>query len=879
MTYAEVPLLKELAGTSGSAGGRGKFHASVITTFNAYLPFYEDVILRRLVRLGSHHNVLLMDARQWHEEMAQPLSRPKLAGSDYTLLPIRAPAAFHPKIGLLAGPDRARIFIGSHNVTFSGFGLNREITTTLDIPGAGDSSAGVARAVWSFIREWIESQENLVPDDVIDAARLMGRTFAPWLEEPATQEGDVRFIGSLPHGDSLWDQLPIPPDASVQRVTAVGAFFDRGFGFLRGVQELLDPVEFVIGIEPATVEIDPAAEIPGTVHFVDATELARGEGYLHSKVLFIEFSDDRALLVTGSPNLSGAAWTKGPSGRNAEAAIVQIGDMARDGAQDLGLFGLHDQTPVTAETWTLVGARLRDDSDSEDDVTGLPTGMALVEDERLLIYVDELPDPGPDRVLGFGAGQDKPLLDTDSVRITEFGASVEVEPENLPALSVVQLLQDDAVIGRALVHDPRAIRRHARSDDQSAFHMALEDLGDADSPDIASVIRLAEKLIFEEGSKGSGQPSTHAGHEGSDQGESGSKRKIGSLIIESKDGVGAASKRRRIRSDDLGFVIDLLIQRLGNGLYKTGGGRAGGSASEEEDIGADEEDGPAFRKLPIPPDMVQECQKKVRLLVGRTIKRLTKAHEGASSAPSPSQALGALHAVLALLPVLRAQDRHHESLEGSESLVPLTERRRLLEESLALLFERSRDLYKLAVAEWGDDPHGELSSLRGRLLWLAWDSRLDMRLNPGGRTEAEDDHQQQWLLNRARMVSLVPIVAADARAVKAAEESIRAVVGSGGPMAHRAMEWIDLHIQWGRRIVEKHRNLEEWDCADGDREMAEGMMAVALKEDATRIRLIQGVTDTKAYLVDIGESKSDRSQDVVTFLRKTVVVAPLPEIS
>ena len=40
---------------------RGGYEASLITTFNATLPFYEEVILRKLVGAGCRHNVVLMD--------------------------------------------------------------------------------------------------------------------------------------------------------------------------------------------------------------------------------------------------------------------------------------------------------------------------------------------------------------------------------------------------------------------------------------------------------------------------------------------------------------------------------------------------------------------------------------------------------------------------------------------------------------------------------------------------------------------------------------------------------------------------------------------------------------------------------------------------
>ncbi len=67
---------------------RGGYEASLITTFNATLPFYEEVVLRKLASAGCRHNVVLMDRRQCALAWDSEASRPRLAGYRYTLLPV-----------------------------------------------------------------------------------------------------------------------------------------------------------------------------------------------------------------------------------------------------------------------------------------------------------------------------------------------------------------------------------------------------------------------------------------------------------------------------------------------------------------------------------------------------------------------------------------------------------------------------------------------------------------------------------------------------------------------------------------------------------------------------------------------------------------------
>ena len=63
----------------------GGYEASLITTFNANLPFYEEVVLRRLVAAGCQQNVVLMDQKQCAASWQSEASRPRLAGAAYSL--------------------------------------------------------------------------------------------------------------------------------------------------------------------------------------------------------------------------------------------------------------------------------------------------------------------------------------------------------------------------------------------------------------------------------------------------------------------------------------------------------------------------------------------------------------------------------------------------------------------------------------------------------------------------------------------------------------------------------------------------------------------------------------------------------------------------
>ena len=78
MNNNSISILEEIS--------RGGYEASLITTYNAYIPFYEEVVLPKLMRSGVRHNVLMMDARQCVASLSQSI--PRASGRLYSLLPM-----------------------------------------------------------------------------------------------------------------------------------------------------------------------------------------------------------------------------------------------------------------------------------------------------------------------------------------------------------------------------------------------------------------------------------------------------------------------------------------------------------------------------------------------------------------------------------------------------------------------------------------------------------------------------------------------------------------------------------------------------------------------------------------------------------------------
>ncbi len=287
---------------------RGGYEASLITTFNATLPFYEEFVLRRLMAAGSRYNVVLMDGAQCTQAWSSDAARPRLAGHGYALLPMKVPGAFHPKVCLLAGPRKAAILIGSHNLTLSGFGYNREVTNWIDVGGSKDADGVAALAdTWGLIEAWVNQQANHLPESLLEAALALGKFVTP-LTQKAKGSGQSCVLGQSLSGQSLFDQVAARVPVRVERIVVLGAFFDAELTMLRKLSEQWSTAEVVVLIDPDTVHLGgKLADV--RCRFVDARSLwaDTAKHYMHAKAIYFE-SLEGDVLVSGSANPSYPAW-------------------------------------------------------------------------------------------------------------------------------------------------------------------------------------------------------------------------------------------------------------------------------------------------------------------------------------------------------------------------------------------------------------------------------------------------------------------------------------------------------------------------------------------------------------------------------------------
>src|SRR5690606_31776166 len=110
---------------------QGGYHSSILSTFSVDPAFYDSSLQLRLRGMGCQNNLLIADSSMLNQSLETIPDAFQHAGRKYLVAPIVTTACFHPKLALRYGKAKARLIIGSANVTAAGWAGNLEMVSAL----------------------------------------------------------------------------------------------------------------------------------------------------------------------------------------------------------------------------------------------------------------------------------------------------------------------------------------------------------------------------------------------------------------------------------------------------------------------------------------------------------------------------------------------------------------------------------------------------------------------------------------------------------------------------------------------------------------------------------------------------------------------------
>lgn len=757
------------------------FQSSVIATYCCYFPFYEEVILRRLIDRGCTNNVLMVDAKLCAQAFASEHASPRRAGRDYTLVPVDLDGAFHPKLIVAVGKTKGAVFVGSHNATLAGFGLNDEVTNEFRTSGPGGRhGAGIIGSALDYL-------QRFAPTALADVVRVFGavRRNIPWLEGPVIAESDGRrLLFTSGRDEDLWSRVrPLVPKRPAFAFLC-GPFFDNKLELLEQLVDDIKPKRLIVGLDPESVEIDPNSvrRFRGA-DFVNVAGLAQvpnrresGTRYLHAKILWFSGADEE-LLVTGSANPSRPAFLSGRT-RNAEAIVA---DSRAGAAKLLGLDRLASAPKLKEKDWDRVAerraAKPRDELQSSGAVIlGIPSSDCF-ELERAIDAKATLD--------AFDAGGS--ILGTAMTRRND-PTIVEAPPEICDRAQTLRGLgpnKDPIVI---LVHRPEEVGKNLGGDRQRELRQALGAL-EENPEQLETLLKLTEKVIFESDDVVRAEPPARVR---ADTDKKATDTGPESFAVNAA-GRRASRRKRKLASGDILVLLDALMYRLGEGISSPIAPRPLGEELRpvaEDDAG--EEEIPSTSPPPYEA-LAEVCRTKV----GRLTRRMSKQLVRADSAEA-RHVIVQLAAVLSVIHALRLMEQRIEWRSRHLKLVDIKHEAQLLETAAIRITWGGSALGPRALGEVGGELFQEFSLAVGLLTWLAWDTGVDMQKAVGDRNRIIDSENMQnpWYPIQA-FASVAPHLSGDEDALETLTTAVTRTPRKGSD----ASIWLKIHLGIAHRIA------------------------------------------------------------------------------
>lgn len=311
------------------------WHSSIVTTYSVDPAFYDMYVERRLRTHGVKNNILMADARMLKMALNALPEAFTAAGVRYAVVPVSVVGAFHPKVHLRLGENKARLVIGSANATAAGWGKNQEVVARLNWSWRTDDEVDnaamgplVAKA-YAYLAQWLRN----APGEAIRYKLQMIERQAQWLREldpskalVTLSDGSAVDLLCESGGDSpsmLKQFSDLTAQEEVRRLVVVSPYWDVDLRGLRDLRAALGKPTTIVALNPPRNAFPVKALLRGDALKFVAIDDKGSAKFLHAKI-FVAQTRKADHILFGSANCSDDALGHlGGVSRNAEVSVYR----------------------------------------------------------------------------------------------------------------------------------------------------------------------------------------------------------------------------------------------------------------------------------------------------------------------------------------------------------------------------------------------------------------------------------------------------------------------------------------------------------------------------------------------------------------------------
>jgi len=631
-----------------------------MSTYSVDFPFYEDVLLSKMQSRGIIHHMLFVDKRMCQSTITQ--RPPNKAGKQYSLALMKCSGAFHPKIIMLLGKNKGLLAVGSHNVTFSGFGKNIELTNIIKFTKKHDEQyLPLFNTAFTALRTWLHDyalQPNSKVQTALTSALEDTLKLAPWLKGHGSDTTeDAALLFSSATTLSLWQQLtPFIPNKSEQ-IIAISPFFDKSLTFCKTLREKSQS-NLIVGLQPNEAVVSQEILSTEGIKVIDSDTINNSEGgkYIHAKAIY--FADKYSpVFVNGSANLSAKAWLEQGRSANVEAVLVRNGASAVEVAQLVGITALTDGEQIKG-----LPSKVKEQQKKLAQVASLEL-ISIDEQDSISIEIKRH-WRSPFSVCYTDEWQQK-----YPIEFTIMEGYIVIERQAISTYGLISIFANQQLCSIVIIHHVLDIKRCSTTGAERRVQQAWSSLN-TEHPDIQLLFTCLENLsCFDTKPIDNGKIITAL----SASATSKQKDDTRELVVDLDGQINKNPLTGKVRASqgDIANVLDLVIYSLNSNISSTTQKQYGEDSlgrNEEDLIGSDDED--------IEPDLddaenaiqvqlAELCRNKVNRLINKLIKLLKQ-----NKNVTPTEVSAALVTVSILPPLAEKSTNENAKADKALNWIP-----------------------------------------------------------------------------------------------------------------------------------------------------------------------------------------------------------------
>ena len=282
------------------------YHTALLSTFSIDIDFFERKFLYTFIKNGIRSIAVYCDANEWNKAVAS--ANGEAFGRQYTVNPIALPATYHPKVILLLGDDKARLILGSANLTRSGQLYNNEVFNYVDYDKNDQKYRDIIYAAILFFKH----SNGLVAysdENIISQLKNLG------YNRESDKNGELFFMDSF--DKSIVDQVKTVISDTVLHINICAPYYDNELTAFETLKKQFPDATFNIFLQYQKSTF-PENKYRGSnidkVLVFDSLDAPGKENnhFYHGKVFSFDTAENTYILF-GSSNCTSSALTKSVS--------------------------------------------------------------------------------------------------------------------------------------------------------------------------------------------------------------------------------------------------------------------------------------------------------------------------------------------------------------------------------------------------------------------------------------------------------------------------------------------------------------------------------------------------------------------------------------